>query len=134
MRIVLDTNCLVVSSQEYSDYYWLWEAFLNKKIVLCYTNEILNEYEEILSRYYSTEFAKYTIDTIVSASNVLPTIVFYKWYLIEADLDDNKFVDCAISANARYIITNDRHFNVLKDKDFPKVNTLTIDEFKTKLF
>ena len=49
--------------------------------------------------------------------------------LITVDPDDNKFVDCAISANAHYIVTNDHHYDVLKDIDFPKVNIVNIQQF-----
>lgn len=45
----------------------------------------------------------------------------------------NKFVDCAIVSNAKYIVTNDRHFNVLKEIDFPHVDVLNIDEFLMEL-
>jgi putative PIN family toxin of toxin-antitoxin system len=130
MRIVLDTNCLVVSIQEYSRRFWLWQAFRDKKIVLCYTNGILNEYQEILSRYYSESFAKVVIDEIIGTPNTVPVTVYYNWNLITADPDDNKFVDCAISANAKYIVSNDKHFKILEEIDFPKVNISTIDEFK----
>ena len=37
----------------------------------------------------------------------------FRFQVIKADLDDNKFIDCAITANAQRIITHDRHFNVL---------------------
>ena len=131
MRIVLDTNCLLVSVQEYSEYFWLWQAFQNKKFVLCYTDEILNEYQEILSQYYSDTLAKYVVDAILNASHAEPITVYYNWRLITADLDDNKLVDCAISANADCIVTNDKHFNVLKNIDFPKVKVVDIDTFKS---
>ena len=62
--------------------------------------------------------------------NVEQTTVFYRWLLITSDLDDNKFVDCAISANASHIVTNDKDFNVLKDIAFPKVNIIDINTFK----
>ena len=133
MRIVLDTNCLLVSVQEYSDFFWLWQAFRDKKFILCYTDEILNEYQEILSRYYSAALAKFVVETILNAPHAEPITIYYKWQLIAADPDDNKFVDCAISANANYIVTNDRHFKVLENIDFPRVNLLTIDEFKEKI-
>lgn len=42
---------------------------------------------------------------------------------------DNKFVDCAIASNADYLVTNDKHFDILKKVDFPKVNTIKIDKF-----
>jgi len=32
--------------------------------------------------------------------------------------------------NANYIVTNDKHFNRLKDIDFPKINCVDIDLFK----
>jgi putative PIN family toxin of toxin-antitoxin system len=134
MRIVLDTNCLLVSVQEYSDYFWLRQAFRNKKFILCYSDGILNEYQEILSHYYSGALAKYVIDAILNAPHAEPITVYYKWQLIVADPDDNKFVDCAVSANAKYIVTNDRHFKVLEDINFPKINILTIDKFKKKIY
>jgi len=133
MRIVLDTNCLLVSVQEYSDFFWLWQAFCYNKFILCYSNEILNEYQEILSRYYSSSLAKYVVDAILNAPNTEQITVYYKWQLIFTDPDDNKFVDCAISANANYIVTNDKHFKTLEYIDFPKVNILTIDQFKKKI-
>ena len=130
MRIVLDTNCLLVSVQEYSKYFWLWQTFCNKNLALCYTDEILNEYQEILSYYYSEAMGKYVIDAILNAPHAEPITVYFKWRLITNDPDDDKFVDCAISANANYIVTNDKHFNVLKKIDFPKVNIVDIDTFK----
>ena len=33
----------------------------------------------------------------------------------------NKFVDCAIVANADFIVSEDSHFNVLKSIPFPRV-------------
>jgi len=131
MRVVLDTNCLLVSVQDYSDYSWLWQSFRNKNFVLCYTDEILNEYQEVLSHYYSAALGKYVIDAILNATHAYPITIYYKWLLIAADPDDNKFVDCAVSANADYLVTNDRHFNVLKEIDFPKINVIDIDTFKT---
>lgn len=47
-NIVLDTNCLVISLSRRSKYYSVWEDFLEGKYTLCYTNDILTEYEEIL--------------------------------------------------------------------------------------
>ncbi len=49
--------------------------------------------------------------------------------LIETDPDDNKFVDCAVAADAENIVTNDSHFNILKQIDWPKITVITIKEF-----
>lgn len=53
----------------------------------------------------------------------------YHFNLITADPDDNKFVDCAIQANARYIVTNDHHYDVLRQIDFPKVGVIKLIDF-----
>lgn len=53
----------------------------------------------------------------------------YAFHLIKADEDDNKFVDCAIIANAKYIVSNDRHFDVLREIPFPKVDVIKINQF-----
>jgi predicted nucleic acid-binding protein len=53
--------------------------------------------------------------------------------LIEADADDNKFVDCAVAADAEYIVSNDAHFNVLKQIDWPKLTVISIKEFVLQL-
>jgi len=62
--------------------------------------------------------------------NVAHITNFYRWGLIEQDYDDNKFVDCAIASNAHYLATNDKHFNILKIIEFPKVHVINVSEFK----
>ena len=58
---------------------------------------------------------------------------YYRWELIVADPDDNPFADCAIAVSADALVTQDRHFNILKNTPFPKVNLMNIDEFKILL-
>ena len=73
---------------------------------------------------------------LASLSNA-PTVEFiepfYRFNLITQDPDDNKFVDCAIAGNATYIVSNDSHFDVLKQTDFPKLVVKRIQEFSTLL-
>ena len=57
------------------------------------------------------------------------TDVYFHRHLIDLDLDDNKFVDCAIAANADYIVTNDHHFQILKQIKCPILTTLSADQF-----
>ena len=65
--------------------------------------------------------------------NVIELDPSYNWQLIEKDRDDNKFVDLALMAGCDFLITNDRHFDILKQIPFPKVNVLTLVEFKELL-
>lgn len=72
-------------------------------------------------------------DIVHSPFTELVTI-FYNWQLISNDPDDNKFVDCAIASQADYIVTNDRHFDILSQITFPKVEVISIQQFETILF
>ena len=49
-KIVLDTNCLVQMISMHSPYRPAWQAFREGKYLLCVSNDILNEYNEILEQ------------------------------------------------------------------------------------
>ena len=129
MKVVLDTNVLLVSIPRQSKYRPIFEGLIQKKYTLIISNEILMEYEEILARKANDLIAQNIIKMLVTLSNVEKTEVYYRWDLIESDKDDNKFVDCAITGNVDYLVSNDKHFNVLEMIDFPEVPLLKAEEF-----
>ena len=129
MNIVLDTNCLLMSLSRRSPYYPVWRDFVDGKYTLCISNEILAEYEEILTQKVGAEIASNVISAILDLPNTKMIQVYYHLRLITADPDDDKFVDCAFKANARYIVTEDRHYDVLKQTPFPFIDVVSIDEF-----
>ncbi|MBP5771616.1 MAG: putative toxin-antitoxin system toxin component, PIN family [Bacteroidaceae bacterium] len=131
--IVLDTNCLLQCFFQRSRYYLIWQKFIEGKYVLCVSNEILEEYEEIIASHASPYAAKITIETILRASNVLRVDAHFHFNLITVDPDDNKFVDCAIAANADYIVSEDSHFNELKQIPFPHIEVRRLQEFYQEL-
>ena len=45
--------------------------------------------------------------------NVYSFNIYLNWNLL-TDEDDNKFIDCYVTANADYLITNDADFNKVK--------------------
>ena len=96
---------------------------------MCITNDIIDEYEEIISKHMSPLAARLVIETILRANNTRRVDAQFKFGLITSDPDDNKFVDCAIVANADYIVTEDHHFDILKDIPFPKVQTIKLGQF-----
>ncbi|MDR0294583.1 MAG: putative toxin-antitoxin system toxin component, PIN family [Prevotellaceae bacterium] len=131
--IVLDTNCLLASIGKSSKFHSVWTAFLNEEFRLCVSSEIMTEYEEILARKTSPAFAEMVVYIILNSENVVFVNPYYKFGLIVADPDDNKFVDCAIVANADYIVSQDTHFDILKTISFPKVNVIRIEKFVKEL-
>ena len=133
-NIVLDTNCLISSLKRTSIYYPIWRDFILGKYCLCFSDEILDEYEEIIEqRTGSVEIAHSVVNAIINRSNTRHIEIYYHFDLIKADKDDNKFVDCAIKATAKYIVSNDHHFDVLKQIPFPKVEVLDINKFIEEL-
>jgi len=129
MRIVLDTNILLVSIARKSRYRIIFDSLITKKFDLVISNEILSEYIEIIAQKTNEIIANNIAEMLLTLSNVQKQDVYYKWHLINADEDDNKFVDCAVAGNVDYLISNDKHFNELKAVEFPKLIVLTIDEF-----
>lgn len=109
------------------------DAFIRKEFVLCVTTDILLEYEEIIRQQMGERASKFAMELIENASNVELITKYFKWNLIEADADDNKFVDCAIACNAKFIVSNDKHFNILGTIPFPKVEVNKADTFKELL-
>ena len=129
MRIVLDTNCLIQCLSSHSAFFAVWESFLNGQNTLCVTTDILYEYREILPHFFSTELSEAIVNTIVNAPFVVHVNPTYRFNLIQTDPDDNKIVDCAIIAGARYVVTNDHHFNILREISFPIVQIISIKDF-----
>lgn len=132
-RIVLDTNCLVMAISARNRYHQIWQSFLEGRYILCFSTEMLEEYEEVLARNINSRIAQYVLSALLNRRNVCLINVYFKFGLIAADPDDNKFVDCAIAANARFIVTEDKYFEALKEVDFPRVDIIGIDAFIRQL-
>ena len=132
--VVLDTNCLLQSISRRSKFYSVWESFLLGKYILCVTTEILEEYEEIIASHMSPIAAKLAVEMILRANNVIRVDAQYRFGLITADKDDNKFVDCAIVSNADFIVSDDKHLKVLQSIPFPHVEVKKLTEFQKELF
>lgn len=129
MRIVLDTNCLIQSVSPRSRYYAVWESLVNGQNTLCVSNEIIMEYLEILQRLTDHDTAEAVVKTIINSKFVEFITPYYHFEIITQDPDDNKFVDCAITANARFIVTNDHHYDVLKGLDYPPIDIINLEDF-----
>ncbi len=130
LSVVLDTNILLVTVSSRSPYHWLFQALQTERFDLLLTHDILLEYEEIIERHMGAEVAADVIAFLRIAPNVHFVTRYFRWRLIKADPDDDKFVDCAIAGRADGVVTHDRHFDVLREIAFPYVRILTLDEFK----
>ena len=133
MRVVLDTNVLLVSISSRSSHHWIFEALQENKYELAVTTSILNEYEEVIGRNWHPTVASSVLRALMELPNVIHTQIHFELNLIVSDPDDNKFTDCAFAANANCIVSEDNDLKILKRTDFPKINLLRITEFKELL-
>ena len=133
MRVVLDTNVLLVALPSRSRVHPVFDAFRRGRLTLCLSSEIELEYEELLGRRASPERAALVLNLLRTARNAERVDVAYRWRLITADPGDDKFVDCAVAAGADAIVTEDRHFDVLAAVDFPAVAVWRTDDLLRRL-
>lgn len=129
MTVVIDCNIFVMCLTSRSPYHIIYKALVQGKYNLAITSEILLEYEEIIHQKYGVSTATALIALLKELPNVNFHTAYYKWMLIHPDAYDNKYCDCAITGSANYLVSEDKHFQILKSIPFPKVTVLAIDDF-----
>ena len=130
MNIVLDSNVILQVAFTQKPLRIVWDKLLEGSYTLCVTEDILYEYQEkVIDCFHNEQLANLLINTLLNCPYVQRIDAFYRYNLITLDPDDNKFVDCALACNAKYIVTEDSHFDVLKEIDFPKVDVINLIEF-----
>ncbi len=134
LNLVIDTNVFLVILSRKSKFNWIFDAILKNKINLLVSTAILLEYYEKISEITQVSIAEDVLKLILSKPSILKINISYKWGLITADPDDNAFVDCAVSGNADYIVTDDGHFDILKTIEFPSVSIISLNEFHNQFF
>jgi putative PIN family toxin of toxin-antitoxin system len=117
VRIVLDTNVLV------SGVFWggiplkILELWSQQKIEVFVTPEILLEYQEILAelgKKEKSDSVEYWLQFVHEYCNLIHPHHKRK---ICRDPDDDKFINCALSANAIYLVSGDLDLLDLKKVD-----------------
>ena len=120
---------MLASLSSKSENFRVWKDFQKGKFTLCISNEILEEYQEIIAQKTTPSVAQNVVRAIVESENVEFIDPHFHVYAIFADPDDNKFVDCAFAANAAFIVSEDSHFEALKTLAFPKIMVLKLKAF-----
>jgi putative PIN family toxin of toxin-antitoxin system len=129
MKVVIDTNILLVSIPHHSKYRPVLDAFAKRKYTLVVTTDVYFEYLEVLEKRSAKGVIEYVEKALNISRNVVKPEVFYNWNLITTDPDDNKFIDAYVAAGADYLVTNDTHFNEAKHTPFPLINIISAHEF-----
>ena len=134
MRVVIDTNVFVSSFLKGgSNPRRVIDLWREGKIMLCLSEAILEEYLEVLTRLGMSEEPE--LDELLELFKSRGHVVFVTEVLdlsvVEGDPDDDKFVECAVTAGARHVISGDRHLRELKQ--YQDVSILTPTAFLDSL-
>lgn len=128
-RVVIDTNVLLTTINRANPEFFIYEAFRDKRFEWAVSTEVLAEYEEKITEFYSPKTADLVLTLLCTATNVVFAEPYFVWSITE-DADDNKFSNLALSVNALCLVTYDKGFNVFKTLDFPRLTILNPAEFK----
>jgi len=129
MRIVLDTNVLLIALPLASTYRPVFDGLCEGRFELAVSIDILLEYHEKLAEKTAPAVADNVVKLLLSLDSVVRQAVYFDWKLMVNDPEDNKFVDCAVGAQADHLVSDDRHFNFLKTVSFPIVSVLGQQRF-----
>ena len=55
IKLIIDTNVLLVCISSKSPYHWLFQSILAKEFLLIVSTEILLEYEEVIQQHLGSE-------------------------------------------------------------------------------
>ncbi|MDQ1265529.1 MAG: uncharacterized protein QG635_680 [Bacteroidota bacterium] len=114
-KVVIDTNVIISSLLSEGYPYKIFnEIIFDNKVILLLSEEIINEYVDVLSRKKFTKYpdfnynAKLFLDTITVNSKMINVNTSID---LLSDKDDNKFLELAIDGTADFLITgNIKHF------------------------
>ncbi len=129
MRLVVDTNIFFPGFNPKSYYHPILRGIYSGKYRLLVSTSVLLEYEEILQRVFPNELLEQFWLFVLTSENVVFVSPTFSFHLPVADEDDQKFVDCAVCGGADFLITNDKHYNILKNVRFPKVRVIKAETF-----
>ena len=136
MRIVLDTNVFVSGIFFTGPPYQILRAWRDRKIELVVSPEILEEYQrvsDILGRRFPEVDVGLLIDLLIVEATVVLAPVLPEQ--ICADVEDDKFLACALASNASIVVSGDKH--LLDVSGYRGIRVLNprgfIDEFSKSL-
>lgn len=113
-KVVLDTNSLISALLWDGNEAKIIEKAEKKEIHLFISQEILEELEGVLKRekfIKRLESREYTVEKAVAKIALISTLIEPNVVIdvIKEDPEDNKVLECAVSAKAKYIISGDNH-------------------------
>ena len=127
LKVVIDTNVYI------SAIFWggnprkIIELGRDGKINIYTSNDIIKEITEVLLNKFKLNYDDVERIFLDFSSFTILVKPFQPLKIIKQDPDDDKFLECAISCNANYIISGDRH--LLNLKEYKGIRIVNSSEF-----
>ncbi len=128
-KVILDTNVYISAFIFGGNPRKIIELTQNSQITIYISPSILLEIAQKLKGKFQWNFNQ--IKHIIKTLNQITTITYptKKINIIKSDPTDNKILECAVEAKAKYIISGDKHLLNLKQN----IKILTPTQFLTHL-
>ena len=116
IRVVIDTN-IFISSFFGGNPRKIIDLWKSGQIVLCLSGPIIDEYIDVLGRMglQNERELEELLNLFARGFHVLFTANTPKLNVVEKDPDDDKFIECAVALNSKYIISGDKALREVKD-------------------
>ncbi len=115
LKIVIDTNVFISSffGDVPREIINLWKE---GNVILCLSQNIIEEYIEVMNRLGLKDAKEIQQLTKLFAEgyNSIFTSKTPNINIIEDDPDDNKFIECAVALDCKFIISGDKHLKDIK--------------------
>ena len=131
MRIVIDTNVIASAIFFGGRPYQLLHYIMEDCVEVVASEEIVDEYEEIILRLQQ----KYpAITTKIPLHDMLPKLEIIRVSSdihVSRDPDDDKFISCAVDGKCLYIVSGDN--DLLSIGEYDGIEILTVADFLDRL-
>ena len=134
-RVVLDTNC-IISALLFSrgNMAWLRQGWQTQLFIPLTSKETVLELMRVLSYpkfQLSVEEQQQLLSEYLPHTLPIPRVTSNSGMPMVRDVDDQKFLNLAISGKAEFLVTGDQDLLVLKDMS--NIAILTLQEFKDQI-
>ena len=116
IRVVVDTN-IFISSFFGGNPRKIIDLWKSGQIMLCLSRPIVDEYVDVLRRMglQDERELEELLSLFAHGFHVLFTTKTPNLKVVKKDPDDDKFIECAVALNSKFIISGDRALREIKD-------------------
>jgi uncharacterized protein len=132
MTVCLDTNVFLQIFGRRQPFYPILRTLLEGRLTLAVSTAVWLEYEEISRNLSGAERWRDIVVLVELLARLHGNIRYvepqFRFGIVTADPDDNKFCDCAVAAEADFVVTHDHHFDALASAGY-RPKPIKPDEF-----